>query len=236
MKAENRAKGGETIVKVFNWVRMANSDYLAARSLLIGNMLVQGAMLSNTAIEKYLKGICAQFRAKIPRNHLVLDLYRSVKGLAQMDLALNEGYLRLLQTTYGMRYPDDLKEGFSVALNQMKLLVQLDRSVSDIKKVFVLSPEDNEKVLQNVAIAKDARYQEKNVVANPEQSGTFFSKPSQTFELRIFEKIFLEADFLSPYVNDNGNFDIEAVQVAPDRTLRLGHPCGGKIKPIKHLL
>jgi HEPN domain-containing protein len=69
----------KNIVKVFHWIRWGNSDYLASRSLLVGRMLVQGASLANTAVEKYLKGLCAQLGVEIPKSHKVKSIYASVK-------------------------------------------------------------------------------------------------------------------------------------------------------------
>lgn len=40
---------------VANWLRWADNDYIAARQLLLDNLLVQGAALADTAIEKYFE-------------------------------------------------------------------------------------------------------------------------------------------------------------------------------------
>jgi hypothetical protein len=42
---------------IANWLRWADDDHIAARQLLLDYLLVQGAALANTAIEKYFKTI-----------------------------------------------------------------------------------------------------------------------------------------------------------------------------------
>ncbi|HEY1757857.1 MAG TPA: hypothetical protein VGG72_20980 [Bryobacteraceae bacterium] len=44
-------------LEVVQWLNWADQDYLAARSLLARAFLLQGAILANTAIEKYIKAV-----------------------------------------------------------------------------------------------------------------------------------------------------------------------------------
>src|ERR1700690_1905024 len=55
--AGKKTPSGEPIVQIFHWLKWADSDYLAARILLLGRLVVNGAALANTAIEKYLKAL-----------------------------------------------------------------------------------------------------------------------------------------------------------------------------------
>jgi hypothetical protein len=56
--AEKLAAGG-SILRTIDWVRWADSDFLSVRQLLTERMLLQGCVLANKAVEKYLKGVCA---------------------------------------------------------------------------------------------------------------------------------------------------------------------------------
>ena len=47
--------------EAMTWLDLADEDYVAARVLILNDFLIHGAMLSNTAIEKYLKMIPAYF-------------------------------------------------------------------------------------------------------------------------------------------------------------------------------
>ena len=40
--------------EAMTWLDLADEDYVAARVLILNDFLIHGAMLSNTAIEKYL--------------------------------------------------------------------------------------------------------------------------------------------------------------------------------------
>ena len=74
MPPKNTLDSGEPIVRTFHWIKWADSDYLAARCLLLGRMVVQGCVLANTAIEKYLKALHAHLELPIPRSHAVQTL------------------------------------------------------------------------------------------------------------------------------------------------------------------
>ena len=53
----NTSQSGKDAEKTLMWLRWADTDYLAARLTLPAGLLVQGAALSDTAIEKYLKSL-----------------------------------------------------------------------------------------------------------------------------------------------------------------------------------
>src|SRR5690242_8412486 len=119
------------------WLGWADNDYIAARSLLLGNLLIQGAALSNAAVEKYLKTLHVVQSLPNPRGHNVSSLYKNLKT-SGMDLGLDAQYLALLVKAYRLRYPDDLEIGFNIVLAQTKMLVELDATVHRIRKGFVL--------------------------------------------------------------------------------------------------
>ncbi len=206
------ASSDHNAIKVFHWIRWGNADYLAARSLLLEGMLVQGSGLANTAIEKYLKGLCANVGLPIPRSHRIAVIYGTVKKHIRSSLVLNEGFLRFLEKAYTMRYPDELEDGFNVALNQMKISAELDRTIHLIREQFVLNDADRDDVLQLKALSANPRYAEKNAALEPSQCAAFFAAPSRSFEYRVYGPAFIEAPYLSPYCLDDGNFDIEGVK------------------------
>jgi hypothetical protein len=73
MPPKNTLDSGEPIVRTFHWIKWADSDYLAARCLLLGRMVVQGCVLANTAIEKYLKALHAHLELPIPVGRAVTE-------------------------------------------------------------------------------------------------------------------------------------------------------------------
>jgi HEPN domain-containing protein len=231
---KNPKDSGEPIVRTFHWMRWADSDYLAARSLLLEGMVVQGSILANTAVEKYLKALHAHLEIPIPRSHAVQALYRELVAARKSSLALNDPFLGALQKAYGLRYPDDLLDGFNIALNQMKVLAELDRTVSAVTKCFSFSEGTTDLVLTRAAKAGDQRYLARNVVLNPEQAPNFFASNSRSFEFRNHRPLVIEVEYLSPGVADDGLFDQEGGVLIPIKAkdIKLAFPRGpGKTTP-----
>jgi HEPN domain-containing protein len=44
-------------IEVSQWLNWADQDYLASRSLLLRGYVLQGTIVANTAIEKYIKAV-----------------------------------------------------------------------------------------------------------------------------------------------------------------------------------
>ncbi|MDD4900826.1 MAG: hypothetical protein PHS62_01775 [Patescibacteria group bacterium] len=65
------------------WLSLADNDYLAARTLIRRGLLVQGAILSNSAIEKYLKTVHRikniKFDKRGEKAHNLVNLYNQLK-------------------------------------------------------------------------------------------------------------------------------------------------------------
>src|SRR4051812_16410463 len=114
MSTDGQFEAGGQVIKVtgkearmlLHWLTWADADYLAARRLLTDGLLLQGAVLANTAIEKYLKALLSLHGGKVVRLHDPLLIYREVKKY-RSSLELDEKFLELLGKSYRMRYPDD---------------------------------------------------------------------------------------------------------------------------------
>ena len=118
---------------IVNWLRWADTDYIAARRLLLDGLLVQGAAYANTALEKYFKTILLIKKKKTPKVHNISILFRRVLE-SNVPINLNEDFLQLLFKVYKLRYPDELKVDYSVAINRTRLLTELDYSVYESEK------------------------------------------------------------------------------------------------------
>lgn len=189
-------------------------------------MVVQGCVLANTAIEKYLKALYAHLEQSIPHSHAVQTLYTGLKASGKSTVTLNESFLNLLQKAYALRYPDDLPDDFNIALNQMKILAELDRSVFAITNSFKFNEGMTDFALVRAAQAGDQRYLARNVLLNPEHTSTFFSTDSQSFEFRTRKPLIVNVDYLSPRVADDGLFDQEGVVLTPSQGINLAFPRG----------
>jgi hypothetical protein len=146
------------------------------------------------------------------------------------SLALNDAFLNVLQKAYGLRYPDDLSDHFNIALNQMKLLAELDRTVFAITNSFTFGEARSELVSAQAAKAGDRRYVARNVVLNPGQTSEFFASNSQSFEFRIHKPLIINVEYLSPGVADDGLFDQQGAVLTPDIGIEFAFPRGpGKV-------
>jgi HEPN domain-containing protein len=221
MASRNILDNGEPIVRTFHWLRWADSDYLAARYLLLGRMVVQGCVLANTAIEKYLKALHAHLELPISRSHAVETLYAELKNSAKSTVTLNQSFLRVLQKAYRLRYPDALPDGFNISLNQMKVLAELDRTVFAISGAFTFREGITDSVLTRATKSEDPRFLEKNVVLDPERTRAFLAADCQSFEFRTHNPLDINVDYLSPWVTDDGLFDQEGADLPPENSANL---------------
>lgn len=196
------------------WVRWADEDYIAARALLLSGSLVQGSAFSNTAIEKYLKAILTCRGLTIPYTHDVVKLYEGAKRSGDIP-PLNEGYLRTLVKAYKLRYPDDLDAGFNISLAQVKLLAELDDTVRAVRKGFAFQKPDGAAVQTGLDLLLkngDTRATDRNVAFASFDRTALFAGDSDCYELRVLSGgQILEASYRAR-VNDNGNFEVEALK------------------------
>lgn len=202
----------ERAVKAIQWLTWADNDYISARQLILNDLLVQGAGLSNTAIEKYLKTIFIIKGLKFPKGykgHDVGNLFQILE--AHTSLKLNKDYLSLLFKLYGLRYPDDLEVGYNIAINKPKLLVELDYTVKMIRDGF-----DFKKATGDVFMGLDQRKKDgdqslmaDNCYFGDSDRKALFAKDAANYEFRVLEnQTFLEAYYVSAGIPDDDKFDV----------------------------
>ena len=107
-------------------------DYLGARLLLNHNLLLQGATLASTAVEKYVKALFSS-RKKRLYGHLNEWKKPEIASLTN-ELSLNADFFLLLQQVYKIRYIDDLKAPISFSIERLKFLLELDRTICILDK------------------------------------------------------------------------------------------------------
>jgi HEPN domain-containing protein len=221
MMKMNSQQTGVVAVETLQWVTWADEDYIAARALLLSGSLVQCSAFSNTAIEKYLKAILTLRGLTIPRTHDVAKLYGQTKTSGGIP-PLNEGYLRALVKAYKLRYPDDLDTGFNISLAQFKLLAELDTTVCALRKGFSFRKPDGTSVqtkFDTLLKKGDTRAVDRNVAFMSFDRKALFAEDSDCYELRVISggKI-MEATYRAR-VNDNRDFEVEALKPATARTV-----------------
>lgn len=220
-------QSGEGVQDTLLWLRWADTDYRSARLLLLQGLLVQGSVFSNTAVEKYLKSLFAHQGLRVPHSHQVAKLFERIKREMGSDLSLNESYLRLLEKAYKLRYPDDVPDGFNIALNQIRLLAELDRTVKKITERFrIVRSDRNEKiflVLERAVQDKDAAILESNVALDPSAVSRSFSSPSRSYDFRRHKGAIYETDYATATVSDGPDYEVEGFSVVSDRQFKIAY-------------
>ena len=219
---------GQSAKETLLWLKWADADYRSARLLLLHGLLVQGAAFSNTAIEKYLKSLFAHRGRPIPHSHQVARLYKLVKNETGSNLDVNESYLRLLEKAYKLRYPDDAADGFNIALNQVRLLAELDRTAKRIIERFQIARTDrNEKImliLERAMQDKDPSILTNNVALDPSLGSGLFSSPSHSYDLRRHRGQIYETNYITVAVGDGPDYEMEGFSVVSDNQFKVAYP------------
>ena len=197
--------------KIIDWLRWADDDYIAARQLLLGDLLVQGAGLSNTAIEKYLKTILWTKDPPAPKGHDLVWLFERLKKKG-IVLNLRKNYLALLFKLYRLRYPDELEKGFGVAIDRTRMLTELDRSVFEIRKGFeIVGPFGRlGSTIEELLAKRDDRLLNRNCYFGEAMRADLFAETCPRYALRVLQpRQLVWATYETYGVPDEPNFKAE---------------------------
>jgi hypothetical protein len=118
-------------------------DYVAARTLLRNGLAIQGLILASTCIEKYLKAVLAT-AGKATATHLDSDGFVEILRDNDRDVLsyISEGFLRYLGRAYAFRYIEPHSGPDSIAVEQRKLLAELDYSVGQLESAVTIRVND----------------------------------------------------------------------------------------------
>jgi hypothetical protein len=124
----NEARG-KTVI---SFLTLGYGDYLAARKLLNSDLILQGATLASTSVEKYLKavmgadGILVKIHLDNPK---LLEMLKDGRLGSELYSKINHEFVALLGKVFRLRYLDEIDPGLTFVLQQTKLLAELDRTV-----------------------------------------------------------------------------------------------------------
>jgi hypothetical protein len=189
---------------------IAYKDYLAARVLINAGLLVQGAILGSTAVEKYFKAILA-FRGQQSHGHLKKAHIEAAKNFdTRLARILNDEFLRLLQRAYDLRYLDDLEVDFNLVIASREFLAELDFTACMFQDSFTLK-KDNSEVVQDYHQHKrqqDARLVLNNFIFMGIDKQKFISaEPQLVYEVRNCKlRGLMEAIYLAVPSESDGRF------------------------------
>ncbi len=206
---------GKHGVQITQWLNWADEDYLAARAMLLRGFVMQGAMLANTAVEKYLKtGLLARNQS-FRNSHDVARLYEQLQATGSTP-QVNVDFLGMLGKAYRLRYPDDLPVGFNLALVAVKVLAEMDATVHALRGGFRFQRSDGRTVttlLDDLLGRQDLSLLSDNAAFGKCARAELFTKSSSCFEIRVLgEDEILSAKYEAGPIPDDGVFDTEALK------------------------
>jgi HEPN domain-containing protein len=214
---------GDQARLVLHWLTWADTDYLAARKLLMDGLLVQGASLANTAVEKYLKALITLHGKTVVRIHNPLAIYLKVKEQGS-SLQLDESFLELLGKSYEMRYPDDIEDGYNLVLSQALVLDALDQTVKSIADRVTIKNVDGaiKRKLDLLVEQRSPQLFSMNTALGSITKDALLSQPSLVFECRFLVGNYLGAEYVTQQIGD-ASFGREAFIQKSDKEFHLAY-------------
>ena len=96
----------------------------------------------------------------------------------------------------------------------------------EIANRFQFRDRDRVLLIDESALKKEPQFEERNIMVNPAEKDLLFNQPSRSYDFRNMVPVFFEANYLSPCVPDDGNFDMEGITIGPNSGFVLGQPRG----------
>jgi hypothetical protein len=164
---------------VTDYLELGYYDYVAARVLLINNLHIQGLTLASTCIEKYLKAVLAVHN-KTCKTHLDEPEFLEVFDQQGIDISyISKSFLDYLGRSYKFRYIEPTSPPASAVVEPLKLLAELDYSVSVFEGSF--SDRLVESPYRLAVQSNDERVWQKNYVLNKIDKTEFVSTPCDMY-------------------------------------------------------
>jgi HEPN domain-containing protein len=204
-----------------NFHKLAYGDYIAARTLLINNLPLQGLVFASTTVEKYLKALLI-LKGKILRDHITKEFLSAIRSFYKdYELNVNESFVDYLGRSYAFRYIEANSGPASITVEVRKLLAELDASVKRFETdLLSLRLEKNVGRYFNDFNLKDDRVIRENYLYESKNISEFIRKPGMLYfvVLRPMQLPFTWAinDFQS---EDNRNFDFPKLEFSGPETL-----------------
>nr|WP_320023319.1 hypothetical protein [uncultured Draconibacterium sp.] len=201
----------------------AYEDYIAARQLLINDLLIQGCILANTSIEKYFKGMKAILGEEVPRHHdiTVNKFKNTIKNkFGRLYQLINFDFIKLLAKSYKLRYFDEIDDDFNISIVKAKTLAELDYLVSEIESSFNFrySSQTNgtRKYTEDMA-SKNPLLWNYNYYLNKTDKTHFIERPDKVYEFRkLSNGQIMEIHYVTDQIINDGKFIYEAIKPKMD--------------------
>jgi HEPN domain-containing protein len=188
-----------TDLKILSFLKVGYDDYLSARILINHKLLLQGTILANTSIEKYLKAILIFKGVKLTgkENHMTTILLEKLIGFDnKLYSQIDKSFIELLEKSYKLRYIDDkVPKGYKISIGRRDLLTNLDYTVSLLaNKLYIGS--NNQDGKNETQYQLDLREKNQDLYYN---NYLLNDIPKEKFLLGI-------DDVYKFFIDENGNF------------------------------
>jgi len=188
---------------------LAFGDYLAARTLLLAELLPQGAGLAATAVEKIFKAILSIRNEKV-HGHLKTALINSVKNYQpELFTLLRPDFLEFLIVAYDLRYLDNLSHGHSIVISKYRTLAEIDLTMCTIFSGMAIEQGGTRSPLpfERAKIDKNALLLNENYFIEDGNTSRYFIRPNFIQEIKVFGPYELvDITYRTEFVNSNGSF------------------------------
>lgn len=186
---------------LMGFLRNAYDDYLAARTLLNHNLILQGCILANTSIEKYFKAILTFKGDTVKHTHSIVGMLPSIKSFdPKLHSKLNLEFIQLVDKCYTLRYFESLPANFRIALLKKKVLAELDFTISLMQDKINIHRSDKESksIYQHDVDTKRTELLENNFLFGQQTKDDYLLGIENVYELFVDKnKSFVEIHYLT---------------------------------------
>ncbi len=201
------------LIDSISFLKLAFSDYIAARVLITKGEVFNGMILASTSVEKYLKALLAIKGVKKPVHLSEFDKLHellSANGISVLN-NLDEKFIGLLGTLYNFRYHDNTKkdvDGVGFLVNQV--FGELDYTVNHIEASITITSKIDGKVWNSpykLAVqSNDARIMENNYLLNGINKNEYMSRDSLAFVCLVKDKEVIQ-DYLPQLIRPTNGYN-----------------------------
>lgn len=188
---------------------LAFGDYLAARTLLLAELLPQGAGMAATAVEKVFKAILS-LRGEKASGHLKTALINSIKNYQPTLFAqLRIDFLEFLVAAYGLRYLDNLNIGHSLVISKYRTLSEIDRTMCLIFSGLEVTQGESRSLLpfERAKAEKNALLMTENFFIEDGSTTRYFTRENFVQEIKVFGRYeSVDASYRTEFGSNAGTF------------------------------
>lgn len=191
------------------YLELGFNDYLAARTLLINEMLLQGACMASTSIEKYVKAYSISQGHPANKLHIGPKFIPELKSGPGIPPYLSENFLTFLGNCYALRYFDTIEAGFNLHIRQRQLLAELDEVVSTFEGAFTLKQNGTPILTASQQAIRDKAplVAMNNWVVNGQDKTEFIEQTEAVYEIRFLSPMNpIQVTYYTETAKNDGNF------------------------------